>query len=683
MAARYKYTGATEMQDRTRKERLFDETEHELPNFSPFSASSGTIDKAYDLLSYLGKNNPFPRSITGEDTVWLLDNTAYRNEGTGRWEAEFVSAAFSQHSSCAVVDAVSAIAEKIELDEKDPNYPTVEERIRPFLQDIKPGTQVKALHRGNTPLKLGPGGRNGISSDIKGLPAREGGELAPTFAKVPKGADGVLEMKTFYAEPEGWGVISDIDDTIKVTQTSDPIGILRTTFLEKPEPISGMPELYRSIQSLIQEKSPWFYLSASPYNLYPFLRDFCQQNYPFGTIILRDASWMSLPGLLTTLTLGTEDYKVSRMEKIHSWLPRRKMICIGDSTQSDPEAYGEIYRAYPGWVKAILIRKVEDIAAIGIDAKNEPERFEKAFEGVPREIWHVFSEPTECHKFIQDAVSSYIQRHHSAMSAPKRQKSSKDVPYELIYWPGIPGRGEHIRLALEEAGATYTDTARIEKGVDQVTAQIDEQNIGDDFNPPPFAPPILRHGDLLISQTSNILLYLGPRLGLSYVCEQILIPFAVVPSGDDEEHPDALYKVNALALTALDGLSNEVHDCHHPIGSGLYYEDQKDEAKRKSKDFVENRLPKFLGYFERVLQGKASGEGPWLYGGQLTYADLGMKAVAAAEKSGKYAHVFKLYSAVKERPRINDYLASKRRQDYSMGIYRYYEELDFGPGGRD
>ncbi|KAF3070758.1 Glutathione S-transferase P 1 [Daldinia childiae] len=268
------------------------------------------------------------------------------------------------------------------------------------------------------------------------------------------------------------------------------------------------------------------------------------------------------------------------------------------------------------------------------------------------------------------------------MSAPKRQKSSKDVPYELIYWPGIPGRGEHVRLALEEGGATYTDTAQIEKGMDQVTAQIDEGNVGDDLNPPPFAPPILRHGDLLISQTSNILLYLGPRLGL-------------VPSEDDEEHPDALYKVNALALTALDGLSNEVHDCHHPIASGLYYEDQKEEAKRKSKDFVKTRLPKFLSYFERVLQGKASGEGPWLYGGQLTYADLVLfqcidgtkfafrKAMSAAEKSGKYAHVFKLYDAVKERPRISEYLASKRRQEYSMGIYRYYDELDFGPEGRD
>ncbi|KAJ2989690.1 hypothetical protein NUW58_g3345 [Xylaria curta] len=262
------------------------------------------------------------------------------------------------------------------------------------------------------------------------------------------------------------------------------------------------------------------------------------------------------------------------------------------------------------------------------------------------------------------------------MSVPKRQKSAKDVSYELIYWPGIPGRGEFIRLALEEGGADYTDTAHTEKGMERTLAQIDDKNVGDDHNPPPLAPPILRHGDLVISQTPNILLYLGPRLGL--------VPTAEGEDGD----PDAVYRINALALTALDGLSNEVHDCHHPIASGLYYEDQKEESLRRSRDFVTNRLPKFLGYFERVLEGKASGDGPWLYGGQLTYADLVLfqaidgvtfafpKAVSAAQTSGKYMRVFQLYDTVAERPRVKTYLASKRRQKYSQGIYRYYPELD-------
>ncbi|KAI1343657.1 hypothetical protein F5Y15DRAFT_172568 [Xylariaceae sp. FL0016] len=408
-AHHYRYTSAIDMQTRTRKERRFDEIEHDLPDFSggkisPLTSALSSRSKAYDLLSYLGKRNPLPRQITADDTLWLLDNTAYRNEKTGKWEAEYVAAMFSQNSSCTVVDAVSAIAKKLDMGDDDPNHQTLEERLRPFVQDIKPGTQAQVLYAGSTPMKLGPSGRNGISSDIKQVPDSTDGTLVPTFAKVPKGANGLLENKTFYAEPKGWGVISDIDDTIKVTQTSDPIGILRTTFIDEPQPCEGMPALYQHIAQMIGDNSPWFYLSASPYNLYPFLRDFRQRHYPHGTIVLRDASWMSLPGLLTTLTLGTEDYKVDRMEKMHQWLPQRKMICIGDSTQSDPEAYGEIYRKYPDWVKVILIRKVEDIAALGIESKNEPDRFEKAFKDVPRDVWHVFTDPADCNQKIQSAV---------------------------------------------------------------------------------------------------------------------------------------------------------------------------------------------------------------------------------------------------------------------------------------
>lgn len=182
-----------------------------------------------------------------------------------------------------------------------------------------------------------------------------------------------------------------------------------------------------------------------------------------------------------------------------------------------------------------------------------------------------------------------------------RQKTSAsaDEPYELLYWPGIPGRGEPIRLCFEESGTPYKDVANeVSDGIKAVTSRIDPSNVGEAGNVPPLAPPMLRVGNLLISQLSNILLYLGPKLDL-------------VP--DEAEDPNAIYFVNQLALTALDGLSNEIHDVHHPIAVGAYYEEQKEEAKKKAADYIKNRLPKFVGYFERVLKSEASRGGEWLY----------------------------------------------------------------------
>lgn len=197
---------------------------------------------------------------------------------------------------------------------------------------------------------------------------------------------------------------------------------------------------------------------------------------------------------------------------------------------------------------------------------------------------------------------------------------------------------------------------------------------GDANNPPPLAPPVLKHGDLVLSQTPNILLYLAPKLGLAG------------PEGDE----NAIYHVNQLALTALDGLSNEAHDVHHPVAIGAYYEEQKEEAKRKAADYITNRIPKFLGYFERVLQSDASKGGEWLYGGQLSYADLVLwqcldgvtfafpNALKQCRDGQEFGKLFELYDRVKERDSIKGYLASERRKAYSKGIYRHYPELDAG-----
>lgn len=186
-------------------------------------------------------------------------------------------------------------------------------------------------------------------------------------------------------------------------------------------------------------------------------------------------------------------------------------------------------------------------------------------------------------------------------SAPNQD----DAQFELIYWPGIPGRGELIRLLFEEAGVAYNDIAKTpDVAIPAVMGYMSPENLGDDDSPPVFAPPVLRHGDLTLAQTPNILLYLAPKLGLAPV------------SGD------AVFHLNGIVLTILDGLLVEPHETHHPIGTSLFYDDQKPEAKRRSKTFRDERLPKFLTYLQRVLTAKTSGSGPWLYGDNLTYADL-------------------------------------------------------------
>lgn len=245
--------------------------------------------------------------------------------------------------------------------------------------------------------------------------------------------------------------------------------------------------------------------------------------------------------------------------------------------------------------------------------------------------------------------------------------------FHLVYWPGIPGRGEAIRILFEEAGVPYMDTAQQSDGMSGLKRLVDQSYTGDDGNPPPFAPPILIKGDLMISQLPNILQFLGQALGLA-------------PSVS--ENQAGYHHVNALTLTILDGLSNEPHEVHHPIAVGQYYEEQKDAAMARAKDYRENRLPKFLNYFERVLEGPASGGGEYLYHGQLSYADLVLfqcmhgvsfafpKRVHQLQQSGKYGKVFALCDRIAARPNVSRYMNSDRRQDYSMGIWRHYPELD-------
>ena len=236
------------------------------------------------------------------------------------------------------------------------------------------------------------------------------------------------------------------------------------------------------------------------------------------------------------------------------------------------------------------------------------------------------------------------------------------MAYELYYWPGIQGRGEFIRLTLEEAGAEYVDVGRGPDGVSALMAMMATEG----NRHPSFAPPFLKHGRTVVGQSANILFYLGPRHGLA----------------PDSEA--ARLWTHQIQLTIAD-LVVEAHDTHHPLGGDLYYEDQKPESLRRTETFRKNRMPKFLGWFEGILAG--NGKGRHLVGNRLTYADLSLfqlveglryalpKAMARAEK--KAPHVIALHDAIAARPRIAAYLASPRRLPFNEhGIFRHYPELD-------
>ena len=231
------------------------------------------------------------------------------------------------------------------------------------------------------------------------------------------------------------------------------------------------------------------------------------------------------------------------------------------------------------------------------------------------------------------------------------------MKYKLYYWPEIQGRGEFIRLALEDAGADYVDVWRLSGN----SSFPDREK----FKNPPFAPPYLVAGRNTIAQTANILLYLGPRLRLA-----------------PKDEAGRLW-VHQLQLTTADWLV-EVHDCHHPIGSGLYYEEQKREAKRRAADFRATRLPKYLGYFEDIL---ASNRGGFLLGKTVCYADLSLFQMVAglryampramARMERRHPRIAALHGRISALPGVAAYLASGRRIPFNrQGIFRHYPELD-------
>lgn len=236
-----------------------------------------------------------------------------------------------------------------------------------------------------------------------------------------------------------------------------------------------------------------------------------------------------------------------------------------------------------------------------------------------------------------------------------------DAKFELYYWPGIPGRGEFVRLVLEEAGADWVDVG-LQSGGKAVSDMLGKGPV------PAYAPPVLKVGDLVFSQAANICAYLGERFGL-------------VPAGDASR-----LHARQFQLTVADVVA-EAHDTHHPIAAMKYYDEQKAEAQRRAEDFRTTRIPKFLGYFERVLKANTQGGGKYLLGRDFSYPELALYQLvegllyafpnAMRRVAPEIPGVMALRQRIAERPRIVAYKQSKRAQPFNQqGIFRHYPELD-------
>jgi glutathione S-transferase len=250
--------------------------------------------------------------------------------------------------------------------------------------------------------------------------------------------------------------------------------------------------------------------------------------------------------------------------------------------------------------------------------------------------------------------------------------TGKSPRYELFYWPFIQGRGEFPRLVLEDAGADYVDVARLpdaDGGGAQALVDVMQKRAAD--GTAPFAPPFLKVGELVIAQTTLICRFVAEECGLA-------------PEGShDRLHADQ------LMLTVMDAVA-EAHDVHHPISGSLYYEDQREAAERSAAIFRGERLPKFLGYFEGILEMNRRGRRHCLVGTETSYVDLALFQLAKglayafpnayARTSLGSPRLSELVERVAERPRLAAYLASARRIPFNeWGIFRHYPELD-APG---
>jgi phosphatidate phosphatase APP1 len=200
-------------------------------------------------------------------------------------------------------------------------------------------------------------------------------------AVLPPDDDRTFQGESLLVAPEGLSVISDIDDTIKITEVTDQEALLANTFLKPFEAVPGMADAY---QRLAAAQAAFHYVSSSPWQLYPLLSDFMQSSaFPRGSFHLRN--FRLKDETLLNVFKSSHETKPPVIEGLLRTYPKREFILIGDSGEADPEIYGDIARRHPGRIRHIYIRRVPS-------EPSQSERYRTAFAGLPESLWTLFED---------------------------------------------------------------------------------------------------------------------------------------------------------------------------------------------------------------------------------------------------------------------------------------------------
>jgi phosphatidate phosphatase APP1 len=282
--------------------------------------------------------------------------------------------------------AIREFRDRLGLDPREASTTIFEERMRLFLVDNERRKRIAVRLAGQSHM-LGPSGVDGHFTETIRVPvaaAPAAGGMLRFEAITQKGDERRFEGVAFCLRPEGVSVISDVDDTIKVSDVLDKRELIRNTFIRPFRAVDGMAAAYAR---WAKEGAQFHFVSASPWQLYEplstFARDagFPAASFHLKSFRLKDSSFLNL----------FEDpvaYKLTIVAPLLKSFPDRRFILVGDSGEKDPEVYGAVAREHPGQVLRIYIR---DVTGEPADAP----RYRAAFRDVPREKWRVFRDAAE------------------------------------------------------------------------------------------------------------------------------------------------------------------------------------------------------------------------------------------------------------------------------------------------